>query len=470
MLELINDLNTLFDRLMTIIGPAQRFQAHFEAELSGLRGETANQSIVITMLREFTEFAGAYFRYVANENAAHPDDLDAILRNLRLALEKLHTEWVEISRACEQRQVKEFQDALREADKQTKIFYDRFLGYKTESIPLTYFGRFTNITRSYFNRYPLISLPLYNFNNAEQIELALAHEIGHHIFWNSTQLYDYAQVQDRFASLLLRELDESVNTRATFLKKHHTIDLWLNWHEEVFADICGALLAGPDYARSAIAIAREAGHDLKALTSDDREHPCRYLRPLVALETLRWVQRQKDHHPLLQHISQLQADWEREFAPVLDELRKTTHADGNLTMQEIEQQIPRIVQAMLDGVSANGSDGNWVRYEDGAQMIWKNFGKLINYEIWLADFGDPAADEQQIRSRGSLEASVAKAQAANLLQKLDQLPPSATFDDLLEQMRKRYNSEEKVRQALLDLTPVLKGLDVRCQWVKVCPE
>jgi hypothetical protein len=265
MLEPINDLTTLFGRLMTIIDPANRFRERFETELSGPRGETANQGIVIAMLREFAEFAGAYFRYVANKNAAHPDDPDAMLRDLRLAMEKLHTEWVEISRTCEQRQVEDFQDALRQADIQTKIFYDLFLGYKTESIPLTYFGRFTNITRSYFNRYPLISLPLYNFNNAEQIELALAHEIGHHIFWNSTQLYDYAQVQDRFASLLLRELDESVNTRVTFLKKHHMIDLWLNWHEEVFADICGALLAGPDYARSALAIAREADHDLKVI-------------------------------------------------------------------------------------------------------------------------------------------------------------------------------------------------------------
>jgi hypothetical protein len=464
MLEQINDLNTLFDRLMTVIGPAQRFRVHFEEELSKPDGETANQRTVIALLREFEEFAGAYFRYVANGNAAHTSDPDLSLRDLRVAMGKLHAEWVEISRACEQRQVEAFQDALRQADEQTKIFYDRFLGYKTESIPLTYFGRFTNITRSYFNRYPLISLPLYDFNNAGQIELALAHEIGHHIFWNSTQLFDYAQVRDRFAFIVLRELDEPMDTRTAFRKKHQMIELWLSWHEEVFADICGVLLAGPDYAQSALAIAREAGDDLKALSGDDREHPSRYLRPLVALETLRWVQRQKGHDLLLQHINQLQAAWEQQFAAVLDELRKTRHASGDLTMLEIEEKIPRIVEAMLDGAPANGQDGNWVKYDEGAQMIWENFGKLIHYETWLEELGDPAADEEKSRLRGSLEASVTKAQAANLLQKLDRLPLSATFDHLLAQMRKRHNSEADVRQALLDLTPVIKGWDVTCRW------
>jgi len=465
MLTQINDLNTLFDRLMTIIGPAQRFRERFEADLA--KGETAHQHTLINMLREFEEFAGAYFRYVASGSGLVENDADILLRELRVAISKLHAEWVEISRACEQRQVEEFQGALRQADEQTKIFYDRFLGYKVGSMPITYFGRFTNITRSYFNRYPLISLPLYDFNNAEQIELALAHEIGHYIFWNSAPLYDYEEVQNQFAYIVLHALDEPVNTRTKFLKKLRMIDIWLHWLEETFADICGALLAGPDYATSAITIAREVGRDPSVLTSDDRAHPTRYLRPLIAVEALRWVQQHSNHSILSERINALEKSWEQQF-PNLEELRAVMHVTGDVTMREIEQQVPGIVHAMLDGMPANRKDGNWIRYEGDLQPVLEKLGNLINYNIWLQELGNQEIEEQRKRARISFEASVGKAQAAYIRQKLDQLPPSPTFNQLLQQMRQHFSDETEVRQALLKLTAHTRDWNANCRLVEVC--
>lgn len=447
------DLDTLYDRLLTIIGPAQRFRDGFEQRLSD--GETANQHHVINMLKEFEEFSGAYFRYVAEGEGMREKSAEELLKELYTATNKLHDEWVEISRVCEQRQVDAFQDVLQNSDKQTRQFYDRYLGYKTQSIPITYFGRFTNITRSYFNRYPLISIPLYNFNNAEQIELALAHELGHHIFWNSTQIYDYEEVQNHFSRSVIRSLDDPVDNHDEFRKKEQLVSLWLSWQEETFADVCGTLLAGPDYVRSAISLAAESGTDVNSLTYNDHEHPVPYLRPLISLEVLRWLQDKTQNQELKEQIADIDMLWRGKFGSRLSELRMQHYGTTSDTMDNLEITIPIVVRSMIDKKDSDGK-GSWAKYNGDTQVTWENLGNLIDYGSWLNELGDPAASAQKTASRRSLESSVIKAQSANLLQKLDQFPSSESFSSLIERLREKHEGdEEKVRHELLKLTKMV---------------
>ncbi len=106
---------------------------------------------------------------------------------------------------------------------------------------------------------PLIAIPLLHWNANKEDEaqmpvdwLALAHELGHFVYWNSAKLTDYRQVQERFKTAVDQQIRD-------YFKQHPGSDeaiieaacqTWQRWLEESFADLFGALVGGPAYAQN----------------------------------------------------------------------------------------------------------------------------------------------------------------------------------------------------------------------------
>ncbi len=66
-------------------------------------------------------------------------------------------------------------------------------------------------------------------------------------------------------------------------------ELWVNWLEEIFADVYGTLLAGYPYAVSAQERMAEQVNRVDDFLEADEEHPCVHLRPLISLYTLGYI-------------------------------------------------------------------------------------------------------------------------------------------------------------------------------------
>lgn len=153
--------------------------------------------------------------------------------------------------------------------------------YLTLKTPVVYFEKAYGISRALYRPdIPLISIPLTEYNTPERW-LALAHEMGHHVYWNSLGSLEKVEKlhQDMYAAML-----------GSFEQhKGHIVEPWGSWMEEIFADICGVLFAGPEYLLSTQDLAAEQIRQKEDFAKNDGEHPSPYLRPWIAYEVLRSV-------------------------------------------------------------------------------------------------------------------------------------------------------------------------------------
>jgi hypothetical protein len=163
------------------------------------------------------------------------------------------------------------------------------------------------------------------------------------------------------------------------------------WVEEVFADVCGTLFAGPLYAISAQDRAAGQINRIADLAESDHEHPCIYLRPLIALQVLHEIANQDDTSPPLKVVlmermlNDLDGRW-RDFSRGASEM---THTGTGLTMAELEADVPFVVRAILD-------EPLWPPEEKGGKpgRLWD----LVDY------YGKRGADED-VKSLEQMELS-----------------------------------------------------------------
>jgi len=445
-----NEIARFKKRLLAIVnGPAVRWREQFK-----------NQPLA-DLLKEFNNFAHEYFDYIAK---TYPSESETSLsQDLSTALGSLQQEWAVISRACEQREIEEFKEWLAKADAYAQNYYSRFLGYKVSNAdPITYFEKLYAITRYAFTPYPLISIPLYVFNDPSQW-LALAHELGHFVFWNSTKLSAHQEVQTRLRNAVLKALsdlvlaklkDLSVSVSAEsydyFQKQPIVIHIYMNWLEEIFADVCGTLLAGPAYVISGQRRVAEMASTPDALIADDELHPAPYLRPLIGLETLKWVAGQLEGNvqevaakeQLGDIITHLKDQWK----PLQEKSRRKAHKDSGLKMSVIEKAIPVIVQVILEGCKNGGGSRSW----GGAKNLPDNLGRLVNYKEWLGDLPEvkAALSEDSAPKLSSALKALVKPEFSPGVGEEDRVK----FEELVQHLEKVYKTDKKkVREVLLSL-------------------
>jgi hypothetical protein len=168
------------------------------------------------------------------------------------------------------------------------------------------------------------------------------------------------------------------------------IIMWDEWVEEIFADLCGALLAGAAFANSALEIAVERSFSASAsgadnfsldadqLATNDHMHPPDYIRPYVILEVFVWLASILDDK---QHSGDLDA-FIKSFRERCDKALKGLDANPAKPNGEpvknaepVEQtlahlSLPSVVKAILTCT-------------DWSSNQTQTLGSLFNLEGWL---------------------------------------------------------------------------------------
>jgi hypothetical protein len=410
-------------RLLALVGGPTE---HFQKILLGQSNPQSRQ--LSTLIEEFDRFARSYFDFFLKGKP-----INSLPQDLTTALTRLQTEAENINRACQQRDNAEFSQFLAQADELAKIYYKQFNGYKVDpaALPITYFDKLFGIRRSPYSPYPLLSIPLLVFNDPSQWAGGLAHELGHYIYWNSSALKAFGTIRPRLESAVLRALSISHASYAAFEVGAKVADIWIGWLEETFADICGTLLVGPSFVASGQQLAEDLG---ASQNSDDGEHPAPFIRPLIAIETLRWVAEQPSAAAQRARLQAIIQVFDERWAKNRRLGRRLVHEDSGLKMAEVERRVGLVVRSILGSGNGMAGAGTWVG-ADGQTPA--DLGPLFDCTAWLNDL--PAPEEAA--------AALTRIDFSN--KAYDTSHSSASFEELLSYLKGRFSSEKEVRQALL---------------------
>ena len=363
------------------------YESGFKKRLSamvGLAGLWADEfgegETVSKLLNEFGHFACSYFKEISHEisEETSPDVFNS-------ALNRLQKEWVTISMACQQRKVTQLAVPLKEADDQANRYYNAFKGfniknystrYKPDVVPIAYFEKVYAITRYAFTPYPLVSIPSQSMRSPDQWQ-ALAHEMGHHLYWNAAPLEHFEEIQNQIKEAVQEAIieDYKVDSYGDLQDREKVVEIWNHWLEETFADVAGVLFSGPSYVASCIEIAKQAIRGrVDRLLEDDGEHPSWYIRPWIAIDTLRWVadaEKLPKKHDLYGKISDFEADWQgnKRVEEVND--HRLVHPDTNVQMEKVKEVVAAVTSAILS---------------KGVRL-----GACINYRALWLDVSEPVA-------------------------------------------------------------------------------
>ena len=304
---------------------------------------------ICKLLTKFVDFSKEYIKLLGQI----PPEISRRPFVVNRGIERLLQEWNVLCRASEQRLIGGFGSELQDASKLAQAYCNQWnknfaddSPHKLET-PVVYFEKLFRISRSvYAPEIPVISLPLIDFDQKNNWQ-GLAHEFGHHIFWNGFGIEEISVAHQNLRNSIALNFSGSdsmppVSRKARYsLPKAERIALWENWLEEVFADIYGTLLEGPAYAISSQDLMAERINRVDDFAVADREHPCTYLRPLISLQVLEEISGQTISDEGV--LGKLRDRW-LEFAQQAGELE---YKDFSLT--SLEKDIQPIVKIILDG-------------------------------------------------------------------------------------------------------------------------
>ncbi|MBL8155423.1 MAG: hypothetical protein JNM70_14660 [Anaerolineae bacterium] len=327
---------SLPDQIGLRVGAIQKLGASLHSDHPQLQ-------LLVESMQTFTRDYLAYIDLVGAEDRHN---------RMSTAMSRIQEEWANISRAYEQRQVEFYKNKLDAAEKQAQTYYRRFHGDRYTQVPVVYFEKLFAISRFLFTPHALISFPI-QFHDPEVNQWhALAHELGHHIYWNSLEFDEYEPVHKRLRNALLQTLAPTRDRYEQFLIESKLFEVWSFWLEETFADIAGTLMAGVSYAQSAQQTALQflPGRMLETPTGkgDFAEHPSPLIRPLIALETLKWVSGQPSTSQgssaaLEVEIAGLQGRWN-----TITNLLSNHYTIQDVGIVRIMETIPNVVRTILN--------------------------------------------------------------------------------------------------------------------------
>lgn len=232
-----------------------------------------------------------------------------------------------------------------------------------------YFQKTYSISRfEYDQRIPSISIPLDVWRDPWHW-MGIAHEIGHHVYWNSRKdihgLIDTDQpiefllktkIYEAFSTIVDKNITDKNPINTVWQQHSAMLELWDQWIEEIFADVFGALILGTAYVESLIAwMAPQLDSDNLFDTSDD--HPSAFIRPLLQIAAIREQARRLDTSgmkgsTLESDLNQLETEW-IEYVQALMRIAPENFGSqefivGSLPFDEIQKAINVTAAAVLD--------------------------------------------------------------------------------------------------------------------------
>jgi hypothetical protein len=121
------------------------------------------------------------------------------------------------------------------------------------------------------NPFPIVSLPYHRLVNPWTLG-AISHEVSHNL-------------QSDLG--LWEEVPQRINTRLRAAKVNkEVVGIWVRWHKEMWADLCGLLLSGPAVVASLLDVVARSPLSTTAFNPHG-VHPTSYFRVLINTELLR---------------------------------------------------------------------------------------------------------------------------------------------------------------------------------------
>ncbi len=415
------------------------------------------------LLEEFSAFAKDYTSLLEKT----PESISRPPFVLNMGVARLLQEWSVLSRACEQRlglaedanDTAGFQWNLREAGELAKNYCDHWhpqrpieAPYQELREPVVYFEKLYRISRAaYAPETPVVSIPLTDYNDSTCWQ-ALAHELGHHIYWNGVDLRTSEMVHKRLhdamaealSAPLLESSSKALDQARLWGRYADRMRLWGHWLEEVFADVCGTLLAGPYYAASAQDLMADRINKTEDLTKGDYQHPSAYLRPLISLQVLREIA--KHSNASFPHktgptrekegIKRLENRWEY-FCQKAGEL---PYAETGLTMEDLAtDDIEAVVRVIL--------------YEP----VWPHGRRLWDLIEFYGEEDVKALEQMEL----TLLPEILDGKPSGIKNDPPDIADSLSFKRLWEDLRNRVNSAELgEEQKPLLFWALLLGMDL----------
>jgi hypothetical protein len=253
---------------------------------------------------------------------------------LRTTLDNLAQDMDIITRSWQQRMAlsasAEMIEALAQAD---KLAYQALLpAIHRKIVPpatiVTYFQKSTTVRLIPYAPVILIGLPI-SIMTAPQDLLAVPHEVGHYV-------YRYGQVPagcqfagSRFPAAL----------RYRFADKPS----WcLDWMEEIFADVYGALIGGPAMALGFEALVID--NPIDEFIEDDGEHPVAALRPNIYHTVFGTLGRfPQANAELITRWEERRKEWgnPQEFTP------NASNKDEKVSLDDAQHHLDEIIVSLL---------------------------------------------------------------------------------------------------------------------------
>lgn len=177
--------------------------------------------------------------------------------------------WIYFRVAMEQRMVPQYNDFLNKVDIIARDCYypllkalEDFTGTALKSqqdwlAPLTMleFGGVYRTLSTQFAPVPNILVPFDRMDNVWNL-CAIHHEVAHDFYHklNSLKARGEQPVVSHFPKMIKAQLDSTLTLEEKNVSRFLGLDFYLNWSEEVSADLIGNLLAGPTYINSLMEI------------------------------------------------------------------------------------------------------------------------------------------------------------------------------------------------------------------------
>lgn len=311
---------------------------------------------MLSLAEEARFFAHKYASFLA-EAKIDPTEVDEFsqtkLRNQ--ALDRVLEEWDTIRHALEQRENPRYQETLGELDQLAiECLSPLFNEEKLRKGVFTYFHKLFDIKRFVFSRTPLIGAPFSALHSPEDW-LAIPHEAGHYLFWNGTETFKsfnqfYFALQTQFGEAINIAIQDRVKGRV-FHHRGEVLQVWLNWLNEIFADVFGTLVAGPAYAWSMQTNLRAALSVRDLLHShEEAGHPDPFIRPFFHINVLREMAKGPDEELarlLNASADVLEMSWEASWPFDIKIKLPTPDSIGSIN-DVLRKEVPGVVSVILD--------------------------------------------------------------------------------------------------------------------------
>lgn len=253
-------------------------------------------------------------------------------------------------------------EGLAKADKLAQLALEPVCGnfLEPETTALVYLTRVPRARVIPYATVALISLP-HTLVSVDSDLLAVAHEAGHHVFWNSQY-----NVNNQISGKSLAK---------------NPVWRW-KWREEIFADVYAAWVAGPCVGLS---IQKILGDNLpEEFYRNDEEHPVTVVRPAIYHQIL------QQHFPTwADHLQNRWEQYKSQFGmPVLSSFLSGT---ASIDLADATIKMLDFVSAYLDILNSRATQPTTGWHENLGQAVTGQDEKIkTDFETFLNQVALPA--------------------------------------------------------------------------------